>query len=401
MKSILLVGAGNRCYELFIKPLKQENYSEARIIGVYDINKKRAELLGSLAPYHIPVINSLNDIDNICIIDYIVILTPDYTHVSLITQFLKHTNAHIFCEKPLCTTLSQATYLQSLSNQLKSRISVLLNSRFMPINLEIKRILQHGYIGVPQTINYNWNIDLQHGAEYFRRWHSNKEKSGGLIVHKSCHHFDLLNWWLEDIPSKVSSTATTKFFTSDHDHNRNCRSCNLNCSYRINLRRQPLIQKMYFDAENEDGYIRDKCIFYNSNIHDNINVTIDYQNHTQVLYSINFYSSMFSWDLVMIGEYGILSTHDNPTLNQYEILIDLFSGNKKVFYVSKNNLKHNGADLEIRKILFSSSNNSKTGLHIGSCDEGIAASMIGILSNNSQERRNKCENPFITDDRKC
>lgn len=30
-----------------------------------------------------------------------------------------------------------------------------------------------------------------------RRWHREKQNSGGLLVHKATHHFDLVNWWID------------------------------------------------------------------------------------------------------------------------------------------------------------------------------------------------------------
>jgi predicted dehydrogenase len=39
--------------------------------------------------------------------------------------------------------------------------------------------------------------------DYFRRWHRDKRNNGGLLVHKSTHHFDLVNWWLDSAPKKV------------------------------------------------------------------------------------------------------------------------------------------------------------------------------------------------------
>lgn len=398
MKNIFLVGTGNRAYELFIKPLHAEKYPESKIIGIYDSNFKRAEFVSSLASYHIPVIYSLDQIENSCHPDIIVIATPDYTHVPLISYLLSHTNARIMCEKPLCTSLEQAYYLKSLSSKLKNRISVLLNSRFMPINTEIKKILQTGCIGIPLKINYHWNIDIQHGAEYFRRWHSDQNKSGGLLVHKSCHHFDLLNWWLEDTPYSISSEANTIFYTPTHNHGHNCRNCDLECPLRINLNKQPLIQKMYFDVESEDGYIRDKCIYYGTTVNDTFTVNIKYEKGTQVSYSINFYSPDFSWNISIIGEYGTLSTYENASLCQNELIIDYNNGDKSIIPVKKNPLKHNGADLEIRKILLSNQESFINGLHIGTCEEGITSSLIGILSNISQKEGDLCENPFITID---
>ena len=398
LKNIFLIGAGNRTYELFIKPLESEDYPDSRIIGIYDKNTKRSGLLSLLAPYHIPVFYSLDNVSKIHNLDLIVILTPDYTHVPLISYLLKYTTATIMCEKPLCTTLEQAVFLHSLPPDLKKRISVLLNSRFMPINSAIKKILNRREIGVPRSIIYNWNIDIQHGSEYFRRWHSDQEKSGGLLVHKSCHHFDLLNWWLEDLPYYVSSVATTEFYRSNRKYAQNCRSCDLDCSLRINTEKQSMIKKMYFDVESEDGYIRDKCIYHNSNIHDTLSANIVYQKDTQVTYNINFYAPKFSWEIIIIGEFGTLSTYECTTLQQNEIVIDMFTGDKTVISIPKNNMKHNGADLEIRKILLSSGNSSKNSLHIGKCEDGISASMIGILSNISQKEGVVCGNPFISND---
>ena len=53
---------------------------------------------------------------------------------------------------------------------------------------------------------------LRHGAEYFRRWHRKKENSGGLLVHKATHHFDLVNWWIEQEPVDVMAYGTRRLY---------------------------------------------------------------------------------------------------------------------------------------------------------------------------------------------
>jgi hypothetical protein len=42
-------------------------------------------------------------------------------------------------------------------------------------------------------VHFEWTLDTSHGADYFRRWHRDKRNSGGLMVHKATHHFDLVN----------------------------------------------------------------------------------------------------------------------------------------------------------------------------------------------------------------
>ena len=50
-----------------------------------------------------------------------------------------------------------------------------------------------GVIGNVVSVDFHWLLDTRHGADYFRRWHRNKRNSGGLLVHKATHHFDLVN----------------------------------------------------------------------------------------------------------------------------------------------------------------------------------------------------------------
>ena len=58
------------------------------------------------------------------------------------------------------------------------------------------QLLADGEIGEIGSVHFEWLLDVRHGADYFRRWHRDKANSGGLLVHKASHHFDLVNWWL-------------------------------------------------------------------------------------------------------------------------------------------------------------------------------------------------------------
>ena len=59
----------------------------------------------------------------------------------------------------------------------------------MPARTQIKDMLMSGAIGEIVAVDFSWHLDRVHGADYFRRWHRYKERSGGLLVHKSTHHF--------------------------------------------------------------------------------------------------------------------------------------------------------------------------------------------------------------------
>ena len=74
------------------------------------------------------------------------------------------------------------------------------NYRYSPPRTQVKDLLMSGVIGDILSVDFHWMLDTHHGADYFRRWHRNKQNSGGLMVHKATHHFDLVNWWLSSVP---------------------------------------------------------------------------------------------------------------------------------------------------------------------------------------------------------
>ena len=96
-----------------------------------------------------------------------------------------------------------------------------------------------GTIGEIKSVHFEWLLDTIHGADYFRRWHRNKNNSGksspqsspqssphfspqsspfcvaiagGLMVHKATHHFDLVNWWLDSKPTTVMAMGDLDFY---------------------------------------------------------------------------------------------------------------------------------------------------------------------------------------------
>src|SRR5687767_15253676 len=61
-------------------------------------------------------------------------------------------------------------------------------------------------------VTVEYLLNTSHGADYFRRWHAQKENSGGLLVHKATHHFDLINWWLDAVPETVFAQGALAYY---------------------------------------------------------------------------------------------------------------------------------------------------------------------------------------------
>jgi predicted dehydrogenase len=162
------------------------------------------------------------------------------------------------------------------------------------------------------SVDFHWLLDTRHGADYFRRWHRNKQNSGGLMVHKATHHFDLVNWWLSSVPEMVYATGKRNFYRPEiadryglaHRGER-CLDCPAaeKCSFHLDLREYPELRKMYLETEQYDGYFRDQCVFSaDIDIEDTMDVIVNYRNGAMMSYSLH---SFMPWEGYMVTFNGV------------------------------------------------------------------------------------------------
>ena len=155
-----------------------------------------------------------------------------------------------------------------------------------------------------------------HGADYFRRWHSNKAISGGLMVHKATHHFDLVNWWLGAQPEARAGDRQARVLHARRwrkrmgltGHHERCRTCpeKDECSFYLDLAADPGLKALYLDNEQHDGYFRDRCVWRPEiDIEDTMNVIVRYDTGATLSYSLNAFNA---WE----GYHDRLQRHQGP-----------------------------------------------------------------------------------------
>lgn len=173
-----------------------------------------------------------------------------------------------------------------------------------------------GIIGEVLSVDFHWMLNTFHGADYFRRWHSQKKFSGGLMIHKATHHFDLVNWWLSAIPVSVYATGKREFYTPImakrfglESHHERCRTCpeKNKCGFELDLEKDRGLKELYLDNEQYDGYFRDRCVFRpDIDIEDTMNVLVKYDNNVTLCYSLNAFNSWEGYYIVFNGTKGRL-----------------------------------------------------------------------------------------------
>ena len=194
------------------------------------------------------------------------------------------------------------------------QIVVTFNYRYAPKHQRIKEILMAGEIGRVTSVDFSWYLDVYHGADYFRRWHRLRSKGGSLWVHKSTHHFDLINWWLAQDPVDVSAFGSLQRYGKQGPFRSvHCRACPHaeDCQFHWDITKSKELVKLYVDAESVDGYHRDGCVFREDcDIFDTMNAVVRYGEGTQMSYSVNAFMPFEGYRLAFNGEKGRLEIRD-------------------------------------------------------------------------------------------
>jgi predicted dehydrogenase len=219
-------------------------------------------------------------------------------------------------EKPLTTTAAMCQRILDATRRTGRRLRVTFNYRYSPPRTQVKDILMSGEIGDVLSVDFHWMLNTMHGADYFRRWHGEKKNSGGLMIHKASHHFDLVNWWLGALPVSVYATGKREFYTPAmakrfglKSHHERCHTCpeQDQCGFFFSLADNPSLKELYLDQEKHDGYHRDQCVFApRIDIEDTMNVLVTYDNKVTLAYSLNAFNSWEGYHVVFNGTQGRL-----------------------------------------------------------------------------------------------
>jgi predicted dehydrogenase len=245
-------------------------------------------------------------------LDRIVVTTPDHTHADYVSRALL-AGADVVVEKPLTTDAEGSRRIVDAVQRSGRSVVMTFNYRYSPRNTALRRLIASGEIGTVTSVHFEWVLDTKHGADYFRRWHREKANSGGLLVHKASHHFDLVNWWIDDAPRRVFASGGLRFYGA---RNADARGLGRrpergtvdgagNDPFLLDLRSDPRLAQMYLATEHEDGYLRDRDVFSGPiDIEDNLSLVVDYARGASMSYSLNAHSPWEGYTVAVNGTAG-------------------------------------------------------------------------------------------------
>jgi predicted dehydrogenase len=320
-----MVGAGARA-EMFVRSLVSDHADRAELVALADPNPARIrahnrwlEELGHapVAAYHPDEFGAMLEKERV---DSVIVTSVDRTHVTYVLAALQ-AGRSVISEKPMTTTAEYCQQILRAAREARERsgatMSVSFNYRYNPVHERVRQVLASGVLGRVGSVHFEWLLDVRHGADYFRRWHRDRLNSGGLLVHKASHHFDLVNWWLSVRPVRVYAHNQLFFYGSDaagveHGYARGYDRAHGAADaeddpFALDLSANPRMRELYLQAEAEDGYIRDRNVFAPGvSIDDDMAVLVQYDTGATMTYHLNAYAPYEGYRFVVNAARGRL-----------------------------------------------------------------------------------------------
>ncbi len=417
MKKYAVVGTGGRAVSMFITPLLQDFKNCAEVAGLYDSNHDRAlaakRIVGQEIPssLEIPVYEDFSRMMDQVNPDRVIVCTMDSSHAEYVVKSLKR-GAAVFCEKPLCTTAEQARSIREAADSSSAEVKVTHNMRFDPNIEKMKEVILSGRIGKILHIQFIDLLDRFHGADYFRRWHRKMENSGGLMIHKASHHFDLINWFTNSLPERVIASGRLAFYGKNGPfRGSRCSGCShaKKCPFYVDVFEDHRKKLLYRDVEKTDGYYRDGCVYDSDiNIYDTVNAAITYRNGIEAGYSLIAYASYEATDIFVEGTLGRLEytsaidtswsvghKAQNKSLDNSgggsSLSLMLYRPDEESENLTRPSGEggHGGSDQKLRAYLFGDSQKEDPLGQMAELEDGIQAVLVGLAVNRSISQEGK------------
>ncbi|WP_262249386.1 Gfo/Idh/MocA family protein [Parapedobacter soli] len=404
---ITLVGTGVRGISFWGRRLVEDYPDLLEFVGLSDINPGRLKYAKEYMKVNCPVFVDFDEMVQRTKPDLIIVCTKDSTHHEFIIKGLA-AGCDVLTEKPLTTDEVKAQAILDAERESGKKLIVGFNYRWSPYMTKIKELLQNNEIGEITSVDFNWYLNIHHGASYFRRWHGLMNSGGSLWVHKATHHFDLLNWWLDAEPEEVFAYGALEHYGSSGPfRGKSCRSCahKADCSYYWDITKDAHSMKLYVANEDHDGYIRDGCVYRPEiDIYDKMSAQIKYANNAVVNYSLTTYSPFEGWRIAFNGQKGRIEAWldipwmKNEDLDQeslhaaemsqigqdniiHEPLI-LYKNweDYKMIQVASERSGHGGGDRRLHERLFKDTSAPDPYGHTAGVRDGVMSILIGIAA---------------------
>jgi len=388
---LAVIGTGVRAIDMWGKDVLRDYSDKVEYVGLCDPNPGRVEFAQKYIGVNCPTYTDFDKMLAETKPDTVIVTTVDAYHNIYIVKAME-AGCDVITEKPMTTDEHKCQAILDAERKTGRHCTVTFNYRFTPHRAKLKELLAAGEIGTVTSADFHWYLDIHHGADYFRRWHRLRSKSGTLLLHKATHHFDLLNWWLDSDPAEVFGYGALEFYGKNHEfRHTNCRGCphKDKCRFFWDLTRDKKLMQLYAANEQYDGYFRDGCVWKEDiDIFDKMAVQIKYANNVQVSYSLTTYSPYEGYRIAFNGTKGRLEAWIKerqpwPEPASDEIRLTRSFGESQIINIPHSGGGHGGGDARLKYKIFKDPSMPDPLKQSAGTRDGAMSILIGIAARNS------------------
>ncbi len=221
-------------------------------------------------------------------VDAVVVTSPDDCHEEHAVAALE-AGKHVFCEKPLATTIEGCDHILSAWRTSGRRLMVGFNMRYMRIFRVMKEAVDSGVIGDVKAVWVRHFVG--HGGNfYYHDWHGTRARTTGLLLQKGSHDIDMIHWITGRYGRRVVAMGGLDYFGGERPDGLTCPTCE-------DRHTCPEVQP--------DGHPRTMCAFRREiDVEDNNTVLIELEGGIKAAYLQCHFTPDYHRNYVFIGTEG-------------------------------------------------------------------------------------------------
>ena len=208
-----IIGAGTMGQE----HIKNVNLLDnAKVTSICDPNEGSLNQSSSLITNDFNSYRDLDELINNDDADAYIIATPNFTHIEVLEKILK-TNKHLLIEKPLCTTIDDCKKFQLISKDYSKVIWVGMEYRYMPPVKKLIERVHNKTLGKLKMVSIR-----EHRFPFLKKvdnWNRFDSNTGGTMVEKCCHFFDLMRFITQSEVKQVFASGSQDVNHLDEKYN--------------------------------------------------------------------------------------------------------------------------------------------------------------------------------------
>ena len=253
---VILIGAGDRGMNYTTKmSYVPEKF---RVVGIAEPIDDRRNYIKNM--HNVPDEMCFTDwrplLEKGKIADLALICTMDRDHFAPAMKAIE-LGYDLLLEKPIAPTQEQCKQIAHSAHENGVRVVICTVLRYTPVFNTIKNIIDSGRLGRIMSINHEECVGIVHQSHSFVRgnW-GNEERSSNMLLQKSCHDIDILQWLLGKKCKRVQSFGTLSYFTRENAPEGSPEYCIEGCPHSETCPFNAV--KLYFD-DKDNVWFRGAC----------------------------------------------------------------------------------------------------------------------------------------------